>query len=87
MNFIIYYKNFQLLGEISDERLHIHHGDILKMNIKDLWTKANVSRVDWLTAPPALHIIGNLPFNIATPLIIKYFKIFSKIFLIYIERL
>ncbi|VDN59001.1 unnamed protein product [Dracunculus medinensis] len=64
----------RLLGEISDERLHIHHGDILKMNIKDLWTKANVSRVDWLTAPPALHIIGNLPFNIATPLIIKFLR-------------
>ncbi|KIH51630.1 ribosomal RNA adenine dimethylase family protein, partial [Ancylostoma duodenale] len=63
------------LTEAADDRLHIHHADVLKTNIGDLWGKEGAGRsVQWSDEPPAMHIIGNLPFNIASPLIIKLLK-------------
>ncbi|KAH7728537.1 Protein T03F1.7 [Aphelenchoides avenae] len=63
------------LKEASDGRLHIHHADVLKTDVGKIWTDADVPRYAWLDEePPPLHIVGNLPFNIASPLIIKYLR-------------
>uniref|UniRef100_A0A0N5AXR4 rRNA adenine N(6)-methyltransferase n=1 Tax=Syphacia muris TaxID=451379 RepID=A0A0N5AXR4_9BILA len=62
----------QLLAEASDSRLFIHHKDVLKTNIGNIWQKAGIKPSSWIDEPPPLHIIGNLPFNISTPLIIKF---------------
>ncbi|EYB90211.1 hypothetical protein Y032_0222g2614 [Ancylostoma ceylanicum] len=63
------------LAEAAEDRLHIHHADVLKTNIGDLWGKEGAGRsVEWSDEPPPMHIIGNLPFNIASPLIIKLLK-------------
>ena len=51
--------------------MHIHHADILKTDVGEIWKGASCSTKGWYFEPPDLHIIGNLPFNIATPLIIK----------------
>lgn len=63
-----------MLQGASQDRLHIHHGDVLKTEIEPIWRDAKVPILSWhdddLSVP--FNIIGNLPFNIATPLIIKY---------------
>nr|CDJ92765.1 Ribosomal RNA adenine methylase transferase domain containing protein [Haemonchus contortus] len=65
----------ELLAETSDNRLRIHRADVLKTNIGDLWGVAGSRKSsDWTGGLPALHIIGNLPFNIASPLIIRLLK-------------
>ena len=51
--------------------MHIHRADILKTDVGEIWNKAGCSKTDWYDNPPNLHLIGNLPFNIASPLIIK----------------
>lgn len=62
-----------MLREASEERMFIHRADILKTDIKQIWSQAGVERVPWEEdSLPKAHIIGNLPFNIASPLIIKY---------------
>ena len=71
--------------------MFIHHADILKTNIEDIWRDANCPRYAWSDEElPNLHILGNLPFNIASPLIIQFvlapknarvhFKIFNFAF-------
>lgn len=63
----------QVLKEASEERMFIHRADILKTDIKQIWSQAGVERVAWEEDRlPMAHIIGNLPFNIASPLIIKF---------------
>ncbi|PIO65672.1 ribosomal RNA adenine dimethylase family protein, partial [Teladorsagia circumcincta] len=65
----------ELLAEASDDRLRIHRADVLKTNIGDLWNDGGAQRgCEWTEDPPNMHIIGNLPFNIASPLIIKLLK-------------
>ncbi|KAK6054892.1 ribosomal RNA adenine dimethylase family protein [Cooperia oncophora] len=65
----------ELLAEASDGRLRIHHADVLKTNIGDLWNDGgDQKRSEWTDAPPNMHVIGNLPFNIASPLIIRLLK-------------
>ncbi|CAJ0944624.1 unnamed protein product, partial [Mesorhabditis belari] len=63
------------VGEAAGGRLHVHHGDVLKTEIGDIWTEAGCSHgSQWTDDPPRLHIVGNLPFNIASPLIIKFLR-------------
>ncbi|KJH51712.1 ribosomal RNA adenine dimethylase family protein [Dictyocaulus viviparus] len=58
------------LAEASEGRLHIHRGDILKTNIGDLWNGGgNQRKSEWSSEPPSMNIIGNLPFNVASPLL------------------
>ncbi|XP_022059827.1 dimethyladenosine transferase 1, mitochondrial [Acanthochromis polyacanthus] len=62
----------KLLSEAAPGRVRIVHGDILNYRM-DRGFPANISK-KWEEDPPNLHIIGNLPFNVATPLIIKWLK-------------
>lgn len=66
-----------MLKEASEERLFIHQADILKADLKQIWSEAGVERVAWEEDRlPMAHIVGNLPFNIASPLIIKFVCVF-----------
>ncbi|VDO68262.1 unnamed protein product, partial [Onchocerca flexuosa] len=65
----------EVLKEASEERMFIHRDDILKINLEQIWSHAGVERVAWEEDRlPKAHIIGNLPFNIASPLIIKFLR-------------
>lgn len=63
----------EMLKEASENRMFIHHADILRADVGQIWSKAGLQRVSWDNEVPKMHIIGNLPFNIASPLIIKFF--------------
>lgn len=58
----------------SRGRIFIHNENVLKCDIGKIWSDAGVCRIPWIddAADVPMHIIGNLPFNISTPLIIKY---------------
>jgi len=67
----------QHVQEHAEGRMHIHQADILKTDVEAIWREAIPAEElaqfpQWNDGdlPPA-NIIGNLPFNIATPLIIK----------------
>ncbi|XP_022606181.1 dimethyladenosine transferase 1, mitochondrial [Seriola dumerili] len=62
----------KLLSEAAPGRLRIVHGDILTYRM-DRGFPVNVSK-PWEEDPPNLHIIGNLPFSVSTPLIIKWME-------------
>lgn len=62
----------KLLSESAPGRLRIVHGDILNYRM-DRGFPGTISK-PWEGDPPNLHIIGNLPFNVSTPLIIKWLE-------------
>ncbi|KAF3701391.1 Dimethyladenosine transferase 1, mitochondrial [Channa argus] len=62
----------KLLSEAAPGRLRIVHGDILTYRI-DRGFPAHISK-RWEEDPPNFHIIGNLPFSVSTPLIIKWLE-------------
>ncbi|XP_042357449.1 dimethyladenosine transferase 1, mitochondrial [Plectropomus leopardus] len=62
----------KLLSEAAPGRLKIVHGDILTYRMDRGFTQ-DVSK-PWEGDPPNLHIIGNLPFNVSTQLIIKWLE-------------
>lgn len=35
-------------------------------------------KMDWEDVCPKIHLIGNLPFNVSTPLIIQWLKAISE---------
>jgi len=60
-------------------RLHIHNENILKTEIEPIWENAGLKILPWLNNDlPSAHIIGNLPFNIATPLLIRFLRDISE---------
>lgn len=69
--------SLELLREASGNILHINMGDALNYNMSRLF--AEELRKPWETADlPDILMIGNLPFNISTPLIIRYMKAMQK---------
>ncbi|XP_071354219.1 dimethyladenosine transferase 1, mitochondrial [Trachinotus anak] len=62
----------KLLSEAAPGRLRIVHGDILTYRM-DRGFPVDISK-PWEGDPPNLHVIGNLPFNVSTPLIIKWME-------------
>ncbi|XP_036397562.1 dimethyladenosine transferase 1, mitochondrial [Megalops cyprinoides] len=62
----------KLLTEAAPGRMRIVHGDILTYRM-DRGFPTHITR-KWEDEPPNLHIIGNLPFNVSTPLIIKWLE-------------
>ncbi len=61
-----------MLNEASGERIQIHHGDVMRFDMTDLFPKSEAR--DWTDKPPNIHIIGNLPFSVSTPLIINWLE-------------
>lgn len=57
------------LAEASDHRLTILHGDMLKVTPEDIQALLPAH-----TKPSSLHIVGNLPFGIASPLLITWLR-------------
>lgn len=68
--------SLKLLAEAAPGRVRIVHGDILTYRM-DRGFKADIAK-RWEDEPPDLHIIGNLPFSVSTPLIIKWLECISS---------
>ncbi|KAG1936308.1 dimethyladenosine transferase 1, mitochondrial-like [Pimephales promelas] len=66
----------QLLSEAAPGRMRIAHGDILTHRLERGFP-AHIAKT-WDDVPPNLHIIGNLPFSVSTPLIIKWLEQMSN---------
>uniref|UniRef100_A0A087XHB6 rRNA adenine N(6)-methyltransferase n=1 Tax=Poecilia formosa TaxID=48698 RepID=A0A087XHB6_POEFO len=64
----------KLLSEASAGRLRIVHGDILTYRMDRGFPAAISKAWEEVKDPPNLHIIGNLPFSVSTPLIIKWLE-------------
>jgi len=62
--------SLRLLGEASGGRLVIHTGDVLSFNMCRLFP--DVLRKGWNEEIPNVRVLGNLPFNVSTPLIIRW---------------
>jgi len=60
----------ELLNEGSGGRLDIHVGDVMHFNMEKLFPVSMA--MDWEGEPPNISLIGNLPFNVSTPLLIKW---------------
>jgi dimethyladenosine transferase 1 len=59
----------------SGNRLDIHLGDVLSFNMENLFPDG--LRVGWEAEVPDIRVVGNLPFNVSTPLIIKWLRAMS----------
>ncbi|XP_035967979.2 dimethyladenosine transferase 1, mitochondrial isoform X2 [Halichoerus grypus] len=62
----------QMLSDAAPGKLRIVHGDVLTFKIERAFP-GSLKR-QWEDDPPNVHIIGNLPFNVSTPLIIKWLE-------------
>ncbi|MCI4383025.1 hypothetical protein PGIGA_G00021560 [Pangasianodon gigas] len=62
----------KLLSEAAPGRVRIVHGDVLAYGMNTAFP-AHIAK-KWEEEPPNLHIIGNLPFSVSTPLIIKWLE-------------
>lgn len=69
-----------MLAEASPCSFKIVVGDVLSLNMESLFP-AEEAKV-WTDSPPNIHLIGNLPFNVATPLIIRWLKNISERFVL-----
>ncbi|NXP75639.1 TFB1M transferase, partial [Ramphastos sulfuratus] len=66
----------QMLSEAAPGKVRIVHGDILTYKMEKAFPKH--LKKNWEDDPPDIHIIGNLPFSVSTPLIIKWLENVSK---------
>ncbi|XP_046544833.1 dimethyladenosine transferase 1, mitochondrial-like [Haliotis rubra] len=62
----------QMLADACEDRMKIVHGDILQTKMEQIIPETY--KVPWEDNPPNVHIIGNLPFNISTPLIVQWLE-------------
>lgn len=62
--------------KFTGKDLRIFHGDVLKFNMAPLFPFEEKKK--WTDSPPNLHVIGNLPFNISSPLIILWLRQISE---------
>lgn len=71
-----FFSGLKMLADASG-CLTAYHGDVLRFNMDNLFPEDCVKA--WTDEPPSTHIIGNLPFNISTPLIFQYMEaIYNK---------
>jgi len=66
----------ELLNDASGGRLDIHLGDVMHFNMEKLFPPSLAT--PWDSDPPNITVIGNLPFNVSTPLIIKWLNAMSS---------
>lgn len=65
-----------MLGDAGGGKMKIYHGDILQFNMEDVFP-AEIKN-NWEDESPNIHLIGNLPFNVSTPLIIRLLHAMSE---------
>ncbi|KRY11339.1 Protein CLEC16A, partial [Trichinella patagoniensis] len=65
----------ELIAESTGGIMDIRIGDVMKYEIETEFP-ADVKR-EWSEEPPPVHVIGNLPFNVSTYLIIKWLRAMS----------
>jgi len=65
-----------MLSQAAPGRVETYYGDVLSFNMSNLFPEEE--RRDWDAPTPYLQIMGNLPFNVATPLIIRWLKDISE---------
>ncbi|KAI5710922.1 hypothetical protein M8J75_012453 [Diaphorina citri] len=58
-----------MLAQASPCPVHFHLGDVMSFTMQNMFSEDR--RRDWSEGLPGIRIIGNLPFNVSTPLIIK----------------
>lgn len=62
----------QMLNDASGGMMRVFKGDILKFDMETIFPSE--MSVEWSQKPPNLHIIGNLPFSVSIPLIIRWLR-------------
>lgn len=67
--------SLELLAEATDNRLRVVIGDVFNHTMEDLIPSG--LEKDWHDFPPDIHVIGNLPFSVSTPLIIRWLRMIS----------
>lgn len=65
-----------MLTEAAPCQMDVIFGDVLTFNMEKMFHESNLRQ--WNDRVPNIHLIGNLPFNIATPLIIKWLHAVSE---------
>nr|CAD7399517.1 unnamed protein product [Timema cristinae] len=66
----------ELLTEACENRLEVIIGDVMGFNMQKCFPED--FRKDWVDEQPNVHLIGNLPFSVSTPLIIKWLEAISE---------
>ena len=61
-----------MLNDASGGAMTIHHDDILRFDMSNMFPEE--ATVPWDGPTPHIYLIGNLPFSVSTPLIIKVSK-------------
>jgi len=56
--------------------MKIYWGDVMSFDMSNMFPQE--SKLQWDDRPPMIQIIGNLPFSVSTPLIIKWLNAVSK---------
>ncbi|CAN8007140.1 unnamed protein product, partial [Ixodes pacificus] len=68
--------SLQLLAEAADNRLKIVMGDVFNYSMEDLIPQE--LGVPWEGPPPPVHVVGNLPFSVSTPLLVRWLRMASQ---------
>lgn len=64
------------LSDACQGRLRVVLGDVMSFDMAALFPSE--SRREWGDHPPDIHVIGNLPFNVSTHLIIRWLEAMSE---------
>ncbi len=59
--------------QLSFPQLHVVHADVLGVKEDELLEQCGAESRSW-ESPAAVKVIGNLPFNVGTPLLIKWLR-------------
>ncbi|KAK7862924.1 hypothetical protein R5R35_002971 [Gryllus longicercus] len=68
--------SLELLADASQGHMDIILGDVMSYKMDKVFPDDYCK--PWDGPPPNIHLIGNLPFNVSTPLIIKWMKSISE---------
>jgi dimethyladenosine transferase 1 len=66
----------ELLAESSPVPLELIFGDVMNFNMEKIFSED--LKMEWEDKCPQIHLIGNLPFNVSTPLIIQWLRAISE---------
>lgn len=65
-----------MLAEAAPCPVNVYKGDVLTFNMEEMFSEG--LRREWSERPPNIHLLGNLPFNVATRLIILWLEDISE---------